>query len=151
MDHSALTYNDEKHSNYESLEILYSLLEINKTGQNEIKAKNKLLIPKLSDEVVLIEDEKKFQEYFQKEKNKVTKLVYLSPVSREFELFINKEIIEDNQEGIIEKEEWVPLAQVPHQEYEKVERIRRRKPNGLKGGANFALENSNNNKTTDER
>ena len=76
---------------------------------------------------MVIEDEKKFQEYFLKEKNKIARMVNLSPVSKNFELSVNKEIIEDNQEKIIEKEESVPSPQIPLQKYSKVEKTRRTK------------------------
>ena len=82
----------------------------------------------MSDKNVIAEDEQKFQEYFQKEKNKVERKVYLSPVSKDSECFVNREMIETNQEMIIEKEECVPLAQIPLQKYLKVELTRRSQP-----------------------
>ena len=86
--------------------------------------KHRFQISKLSDQTVIIEDEKKFQEYFLKEKRKVAGLVYFRPVSRDSELSMNKEIIEDNQEMIIEKEELVPAVQLPREKYLKNEKIR---------------------------
>ena len=50
-------------------------------------------------------------------KIKVERKVYLSPVCKDLECFVNREMIETNQEMIIEKEECVPLAQIPLQKY----------------------------------
>ena len=51
----------------------------------------------------------------------------MTPVSREFELSVNREIIENNQEMAIEKQERVTAANVPEQKYLKVEKSRRSK------------------------
>ena len=94
---------------------------------NQIRENTSFKISKLSDEAVIIEDEQKFQEYFLKEKKKVERKIYLCPVNQDFELSLNGEMIEDNQEMIIEKEERVPAQHIPDQIYLKVERTRRRK------------------------
>ena len=73
---------------------------------------------KLSDKKIISEDEKKFQEYFLKEKNKTERVVCSRrPVCKYFELSLNKEFIEQKQEMIIEQEEWVPEYPVSKDKY----------------------------------
>ena len=79
----------------------------------------------LADEKVVIEDEKKFQEYFLKEKRKATGKVYINPVSRTIELSLNREKLEQNQEEIIEQERLGPsYHSFQEDEYLKVEKLR---------------------------
>ena len=94
---------------------------------NQNKENKSFQISKLSDKAVIIEDEQKFREYFLKEMKKVERKVYMCPVSKDFELFLNKEIIEDNQEMIIEKEDRVFAPLIPDQNHLNVERTRRTK------------------------
>ena len=167
--HAYDVYREEK-SVYNSLDLLHWF--ISGTSKNEKNKENVVKQDtqksKLSDQTVIIEDEKKFQEYFLKEKNKVAAIVYLSPVDQDFELALNKIRIESEQENKIEKEELVPAAQFPPETYLKNERIRRSKfgqankkfkplkknfsimnmgrwfcvqPVGLKGGADNSPEN----------
>ena len=75
------------------------------------------------DEKVVIEDEKKFQEYFLKEKRKATGKVYINPVSRTIELSLNREKLEQNQEEIIEQERLGPsYHSFQEDEYLKIEK-----------------------------
>ena len=94
---------------------------------NQIRENTSFKISKLSDEAVIIEDEQKFQEYFLKEKKKVERKIYLCPVIQDFELSLNGEMIEDNQEMIIEKEDRVFAPLIPDQNHLNVERTRRTK------------------------
>ena len=73
---------------------------------------------------MVIQDEQKFQDYFLKKNKKVERKVYLSPVSQKFELIVNRDIIENSQEMIIEEEEFVPMPQIPRQKYVKSVRTR---------------------------
>ena len=166
----------EKYSVKSSFDVLSSFTP-NITVQNYVKViPTRCKISKPSDKTVITEDEKKFQEYFQKEKNKVTNTVYLRPVSSDFEIAVNKEIINSSQERIIENEERVPSACYPRQEYLKVVRTRRSeiwkgkkyfssfkksldfkirgwfmndlKPTGLKGGGDFPCGPNENHETS---
>ena len=74
---------------------------------------------KPTDEKLVIEDEKKFQEYFLGEKAKTKRTVYLAPVNYDFELSLNKELIEQNQEIIIEQEESVAAYVIPAEKFDK--------------------------------
>ena len=95
---------------------------------NKMKDKAKLWV-KPADEKIVIEDEKKFQEYFLIEKAKTKRTVYLEPVNHDFELSINKELIEQNQEILIEQEESVPAYMIPAEKYVKERKIRSRQIN----------------------
>ena len=62
----------------------------------------------VKDNHVIIEDEKKFYEYFLKEKNKLSQKIDPMPINSKQELSINKEKIEHHQENICEIEVVVP-------------------------------------------
>ena len=64
----------------------------------------------LADDKVVIEDEKKFEEYFLKEKRKYN---CFKPLTENSEMSLNKELIEQRQEMIIEQEECVPAYIMP--------------------------------------
>ena len=95
------------------------------TRRKKTKATEKIKSFNLADNDLVLEDEKKFQEYFLKEKHKTLGSVYVSPVKDLFELSINQEIIEQHQELIIEKEELVPRFQYPKEKKIKEEKTRR--------------------------
>ena len=174
MDQQDLEYKAEN-TKHNSLDISSLFLQKPKKEENREKQRNEnhaFQLSKIFDRIVIIEDEKKLQEYFLKEKSKVARKVYLTPVSRELELSVNREMIEDNQEMAIEKEERVPAANIPEQKYLKVEKTRRSnfettKKNlkyetsgwflkglnliGLKGGADPAQGKKKSSKSTGER
>ena len=124
----------------DSLHLLHSFLRKTKNEHNNMEAtEDRSQMLKLSDETVVIEDEKKFQEYFLKEKDKLGEKVLLRPVSWEYELSLNNELIENTQEMIIENEEWVHSAQLPQQKYLKRQRNRRSLFNTLKKNVNSRI------------
>ena len=78
---------------------------------------------KLADEKVVLQDEMKFQEYFLKEKDAIAGR---SPISKDSELNLNRELVEQCQERIIEEEETVTaFSSYPDEKLSKVEKVRR--------------------------
>ena len=90
------------------------------SNTKKIRTKNTVLeLTELQDDVIVCEDEKKFQEYFQDQKEKKESL----------ELCLNKELIEQHQERIVEQEEEVPsFKNLYHTDY-KVEKPIKSKSN----------------------
>ena len=86
----------------------------------------------LADEIIVLEDEKKFREYFLQEKKKSYKREQFSYVDYgeklkiDIELALNKELIEQQQENIIEQEEWVPAYPTPEEKYIKNKKSRQK-------------------------
>ena len=117
--------------NIGSIDILPRILQDSKqrNAKNKIKTLSDHKLVTLTDETILKEDEKKFQDYFLKEKNKI---VVVNPVTPDFELSLNKELIEQRQEKLIENEEWVPAYQIPEEKYLKNGKTKRPRPESNK-------------------
>ena len=114
---------DHDKSVHHPVDLLQScLLEQRKVSQKDKKAESvcKFQFIQLQDNKIVIEDEKKFQDYFLKDIRKIR-----SPINPFSELFLNKELIEQNQEMIIENEEQVPNFSVPSEKYSNGEKTRR--------------------------
>ena len=77
--------------------------------ENKGQATAAVQIQQLKDENIVLEDETKFQDYFLKQKRKTV----VSPTCQDFELSVNRELIEQSQEAIIEQEEVVPEYPTP--------------------------------------
>ena len=77
-----------------------------KEGDKEKEAPPQALVS-INDDVIIHEDEKKFQEYFLVQKEKVGQKKE-KEIDKDSELSLNKERIEQHQEMIIEQEESVP-------------------------------------------
>ena len=80
---------------------------------------------KISDNSIVIEDEKKFQDYFLRQNSKILQKACINTVDQDFELFVNKELIEESQENIIEQEESVPVYPIREEKYLKIRKKRR--------------------------
>ena len=86
--------------------MLYLKEHDTKEGDKEKEALPQALVS-INDDVIIHEDEKKFQEYFLVQKEKVGQKKE-KEIDKDSELSLNKERIEQHQEMIIEQEESVP-------------------------------------------
>ena len=133
--HHELHFNSKP---YHSFDLLHMFLEDTSNKQKTDMSNAPVCSPsfdptKLLDDVIQIEDEGKFKEYFLKEKAKEANRVTL-PVAPYSELMVNRELIEQTQELIIEREESVPAYSVPEQKYVKDGTARRSAQKILKMG-----------------
>ena len=96
--------------NIHNLSDLWNMLYLKehdtKEGDKEKEALPQALVS-INDDVIIHEDEKKFQEYFLVQKEKVGQNKE-KEIDKDSELSLNKELIEQHQEMIIEEEESVP-------------------------------------------
>ena len=96
--------------NIHNLSDLWNMLYLKehdtKEGDKEKEALPQALVS-INDDVIIHEDEKKFQEYFLVQKEKVCQKKE-KEIDKDSELSLNKERIEQHQEMIIEQEESVP-------------------------------------------
>ena len=122
---------DSLFGGHNSIDLLIGFLKESKpasTTTKKFETEHQLKLVTLADEKVMKEDEEQFQEYFLNEKIKIVDKVYRNPVSQDFEVTVNSELVEQSQEMIIEHEESVPAYHTyPNEEYAKVGPIRRSK------------------------
>ena len=117
-----------------ALDMLQLFLHKKKPEVSNTVVPSNVASTKSADDVIQLEDGLKFQEYFLKEKAKVANKA--KPMSSGIELTVNRELIEQTQESIIEQEESVPAHSFPEEKSFKEEKTRR--PSILKMGEHLA-------------
>ena len=123
--------NIRKNSSSSSLDNFHIILQNQQNKDYKDTLKNAIKLIKPDDDVVVIEDEKKFQAYFLEHKSQKPKSICFNlfknkdPVTPDSELKLNKELLEGHQENCIEQEESIPAYTVPDQKYVKPEKVRR--------------------------
>ena len=87
---------------------------MNRDTKPKKKKNHQEFVPKpILDSSIVDEDEEKFQKYFKDQRKGITSC----------ELTLNKELIEQHQEKIIEQEEWVPAYRLPEDKLVKEEKF----------------------------
>ena len=87
---------------------------MNRYTKPKKKKNHQEFVPKpILDSSIVDEDEEKFQKYFKDQRKGITSC----------ELTLNKELIEQHQEKIIEQEEWVPAYRLPEDKLVKEEKF----------------------------
>ena len=114
----------EKHASFDLINLFLGEIEIDirkKTYELSIEP------VKLADDVIVKEDGKKFRDYFIKHKHKEPSVIKSScSVEENSEKLLNKELIEQHQETIIEQEEnCPPYRTIPEQKYIREATIRK--------------------------
>ena len=114
----------EYEKNTNNLFDLWDMFFLNENDAKEGYQKREVLpgaIVNLNDDLIICEDEKKFQEYFLVQKEKFVQKKE-GKMDKDSEMSLNKERIEQHQEEIIEQEESVPAYQTENPKESKAEK-----------------------------